>query len=272
MPWWKKAATWIWRELDAVIAIALGIAFAVLGVLNVAQSDVLTAATLTLLAVLAFAIVRDRAARKSLVAGTRQVQEAIAQIDDSISSLRTGEPYRVLTQLVEWDLITDDGEFAVVRKTMRLRFLQNDVASLMDFVQTDGRVSNATYSPGRKVDEFTVAGRRYDLVSLRRLMQAGDELNFEVYREVHGSFPGSQEWVSASVLTPTEVLTIKLTWPKDRPPKSEVRVEHSTAAGRHLNFARRDIDITELPDGRTRLSHVVDQPAEGTTVSILWDW
>jgi hypothetical protein len=64
--------------------------------------------------------------------------------------------------------------------------------SLSDFVQTEGRISNATYSPGLKVDSFDVGSRRCDLISLRRLMQAGKRIGFVVERTVQNAFPRAE--------------------------------------------------------------------------------
>jgi hypothetical protein len=171
----QKALSWVTRELDALVALALGITFAVLGLLNVVEGDALTEATLALLAVLALAIVRERTSRQSFVTGATRVQEtvakiqeSIAKIEESVSSLRTGMPYRVLMHEVAWELLTADGSFAVARKLMRLRFLQNNVISLYDYSRPGGRVSNARYSPGKKVDTFIMGSRRYDLISLGR--------------------------------------------------------------------------------------------------------
>jgi len=101
-------------------------------------------------------------------------------------------------------------------------------------------------------------------------MQAGDEIDFTVEREVHNSFRAAQENVTIEVLTPTDVLVIKVTWPKDRPPKN-VRLERMI----EQRPISRDIDSREfelLADGRTVLSQTIEQPPQGGNISVFWDW
>lgn len=92
----KQGLSWAVQELDALLALVLGFAFAVLGLLNVVKGDALTAATLAVLAVLALAILRERTSRQSFVSGAREVHEALGRIEQSVSSLLTGTQYRVL--------------------------------------------------------------------------------------------------------------------------------------------------------------------------------
>ncbi len=65
----KERITWAWarENVDALVALALGFVLAILGLLQVVKGDALTAATLGVLAVLAFTVLRERTSRQSFV-------------------------------------------------------------------------------------------------------------------------------------------------------------------------------------------------------------
>jgi hypothetical protein len=166
--------------------------------------------------------------------------------------------------------VTADGGLAVCIKRKQLRFLQNNVISLSDYVQAEGLVTNQTYSPGGKVDSFRVGARLYDLISLGRIMQADDELDFVVERTVHNTFPAEHEWVTAEVLEPTDIAVIKLTWPQPRPPRN-VRVEQ-TIEQRQTSREVEPNEFTNRPDGRTDLCQTIDRPPVGSDITVVRDW
>jgi hypothetical protein len=177
-----------------------------------------------------------------------------------------GTQYRVLRYEVHWELVTQDGNLAVGNKTKRIRFLQNSVISLTDYVQAEGRVSNQKYSPGTKVDSFKLGSRLYDLISLRHVMQAGAEMDFSVERIVHSSFPAAHEYVTVAVLDPTDLVVLTVTWPKPRPPKN-VRLEQVI----EQRVTGRDIDSAEFQhrvDGRTDLFQTIQSPPLGSAINV----
>jgi hypothetical protein len=63
--------------------------------LHVVKGDALTAATLGVLAVLAFTVLRERASRQSFVSAGTEVWEALEGLEESVSSLHIEMSYRV---------------------------------------------------------------------------------------------------------------------------------------------------------------------------------
>ncbi len=254
----RRAFSWAKDQVDALVALALGITFSVLGLLNVVEGDVIAEATLGVLTLVAFTILRERNSRRSFV----------AKIEESVSSLRSGTPYRIMKYDVAWDLRTR--EMAYCRKVKTLRFLHDNVISLWDYALADGAIDNVTYSPGRKVDTFAEGNRTFDLISLGRRHQVGDpDLDFVVERQVSDSFSEAQETIIVDVVDPTDLLAFKVTWPPDLPPRN-ARLEITSGPER----TSRDIDPSEFQevDGRKCFSRTIEQPPQGDEIRLIWDW
>lgn len=70
----KERITWAWarENVDALVVLVLGFVLAILGLLQVVKGDALTAATLGVLAVLAFTVLRERPLGRASLAPVRK--------------------------------------------------------------------------------------------------------------------------------------------------------------------------------------------------------
>jgi hypothetical protein len=99
-----RVGAWILENADALLALVAGLVFAILGLRHAVKGDALTAATLGVLAVLAFTVLRERTSRQSFVSAGTEVRETLERLEESVSSLRTPTQYRVIRSEVHWEL------------------------------------------------------------------------------------------------------------------------------------------------------------------------
>lgn len=257
---------WIAERLDTLAALAAGVVAVCLGILGAVSGDELTTATLGVLTVVAFSLVRGRNLRLSTGTQLSEVRRDLQHLQTAVS---TGAPYHLVLHEVRWDLKADGSAQSVSRR--RLRFLQNEVVSIADWSQGDGMLaSDARYLPGSAVHPYSHNGRRYQLIALDRVYARGEELDFKVERDINGVFPSSPDRAGVLTLDPTTTLKIVVRWPVDRPARN-VRLKRLDPAQQVKSTQDVTKDLRK-EDGRQFYCIEEPEPILGGRTIIEWDW
>lgn len=190
-------------------------------------------------------------------------------------SLKSGNSrgYEILEQEHEWDLVRPDGSLVIHRKRIRVRYL-NQVISVVDFAWGDGNLF-AEYScdPGRVVDQFAANGQLWVLISLGGLRRRGEEEMLTFRRAIRDGFLSRTEWVAADSLE-GERVSLKVVFPKDRPPESVEIVRKRFSPLRRQTERREVIPTSALNEVSQRQVVNVDvrSSSAGGTLQVRWTW
>jgi hypothetical protein len=123
----KEAGLFIWRNLDAVFVIVVGLAVAVLQVVGRASEGAVDAAILGLLAVMAVILLRTRQRRGELDEVKEVARDALSE-----------RPFQMVWAKNEWDIQTRDR--AVITSTRQVRFIHDRVSTMEHWSDGDGTV------------------------------------------------------------------------------------------------------------------------------------
>jgi hypothetical protein len=258
-----KAWDWFLENWDTTTALILAIVFAVLGAAGGASDDLVRGATLTVLGLIASALIRLRRDRDNANKKLEGIETSLAEV----VALDTGAPWRILDCELTWDI--SDRDFALFTKQRRMHFYRNDVMSLHDWYGGDGASANEACTPGTFIpNQFKIGDKEYSLISLPSFYKRGDELDLEITRELHKSFPADQnENVNITIKDATSRARMKVTWPADKHP---TRV---WLTGNQMQS--REVDLKDLgpePGGRVSYNYELDSPALAEEVFIFWNW
>jgi hypothetical protein len=182
---------------------------------------------------------------------------------------RSGAPYEVLELDQNWDLYDATGNEASSQKRLKLRFLQNDVIALRDFLWGDvsNTIQDYSWSPGRVVEQYQTGPRLQILIALDTVRNRGDiDTYIASYRSV-GAFTSSQEWISFMATKPTDKLKVTVTFPKERPTKS---ISFTDGFGNYIDPER--YIKRELNEGREKIQIELYRPPLEQEFALRWDW
>src|SRR5262249_40589191 len=110
---------------------------------------------------------------------------------------------------------------------------------------------------------FKDQGRRHLVVGLKRPMERGEALEFEVEREAMEAFTQDEEWIETLVDHPVDRLGASVIFPKERPVQRAVLLGAGAVAR---------LPIFELHDGRTLIGFHLNRPQQDTPYTIRWSW
>lgn len=180
---------------------------------------------------------------------------------------RFKSPYEIIDEQHEWDIVNPSGALVIHRKKMRLRFLQDNVATVYENIWGDGRCHWLHCDPGVFVDEFKTAGKVFKLISLREIRGRGDEQDFAVSCEWRDAFTSEAEWVQVQTGHPTNTLTIRIIFPAGRPSRRVTVNRTSDPNARVLS-----VDHFEEVSGRQVVTWSPNRPKAGETHTVRWVW
>jgi membrane protein implicated in regulation of membrane protease activity len=265
----RQLATGAAERADAIFLLAAGATVGLLGVFGLVKGDNLTSATLFVLAVLGFALIRERSHRLRTNENVASLAEDVAGTREAVSSLHSGSPYHVLLDEATWDISAPDGSKAKGARKKKIKFVQNRVFALYDFAEGDGREDDVRYTPGTKVHEFPFEGRRYRVISLGRFYSRDDEIDFSIERNLTDSFLKQSENIGVRTLDITNRLRMNVIWPRDRKPRA-VRLGKTTASGvSHYDDVTAQMTVR---DGRPFYSVEIAEPEQGGLITVEWEW
>jgi membrane protein implicated in regulation of membrane protease activity len=266
--WLKARGRWLAEYADPLLALVSGVAVGVAGVFGAIKGDALPAATLLVLSVVAFALLRERSQRIDATTRLNSIEHRITATDESVKALHSRSPYRVVSDDTLWD-IQNDGELTQFHRKKKIRLLQDDVLSLFDWGWSDGEEDEPDYTGAVKVDSFSYEGRQYSLLSLRRFYPRNSIVDLGIRRTLHGALTAPQERINMHCLDPTDFMVVTVQWPLDRAPRS-VRLNRVSANGERSSESAED--RLAVKGGRTMLKIEEREPERRSVVTIEWDW
>ena len=272
-------------EPDLGVGILLAVAFAVLHILNVVGSDVVAAATLSLLALLAFSLLLERQRRDEIRRTLNEVRQELAEtvtsisteIDDAISALSSDYAYQTRWLELRYDL-GPNGATALATKTREIRFTRNDVLSIYEHYAADGRATKPIINGGKKggykIPLPSVRslrddrGRPIELVSLEKPRKRGEVMEIVSERTLTNSFVDAREYVHVEIKGRTDEVIFHVIWPKGNPP---LQLELSRRGGqRTVGIPLERLKLNS--DGRQVLVERICDPEDEEVITLFWDW
>jgi hypothetical protein len=254
---------------EPAVAFLAGIVLAVLGLTGGITGDDLAAATLVVLSVLAFSLLRERLLRIEANKNIENLGTRLDETTDAVNAIQSGNPYSVLVHETTWDIAETDGSLVCATRTKEIRIDQNNVFALYDFSTGDGE-RDIEYSPGKCVSKFTGhGGKEYDLIDLGRIYNRGERLDFKVKRTVRDGFLSDREIVAVDTRDATERMTLKIFWPANRPPTSLI-----LGRGTPSHDWKNEDVLSEVKQEGGRPTYRVDiySPDKGGSTTIEWEW
>jgi hypothetical protein len=202
--------------------------------------------------------------------------EALGQLFDLSQRVATFIPerrlqgiYEVLEQRRVVTLCDPRGEVATVETVQSVRFRQNQIAALVDYVWGDGEIlAEYRCSPGLPVDAYREGTRTVVLISLRELKNRGDRLVFQTHRRVVGGFLRAEECWETEIYHRTARVEVQIIFPPERPcQRATVTVQRTARTVALGPECRRS-----LPDGRQALIWSLDKPRLNERYRLRWVW
>jgi hypothetical protein len=259
--WLKARGRFVWENLDALLVIVVGLGVAILDVVGNPKPEIVNAAILSLLAVTAIVLLRDRSARGEL-GDLRQLA------GDAISD----RPYEVVWQENRWEL--QDRTKATVKVTERLRFTQNDVSTIADWSQGPGRVERyqarwrrtdeEQWIPAQEIHTFPIRNGEKVIYSLDGEHCRGDTLEWYTERHTVDRFPNAHESVTLEARTKADhPRLMEITWPADAPP-SHIEIRFNDQPARTLTPSKKG--------DQACVEEQISGLLVGQSVTIAWNW
>jgi len=177
--------------------------------------------------------------------------------------------YEVLEYECKVELKDKNGKLAVVQKREKLRYFQDYITSYLDQAWGDGKILlEYRCSPGTSVDEFRLGHKTYKLISLREFRNRGDVDEFNIEWKMRNGFLKNTGFWGTAINHRTKKVTIKVIFPKDRPPLQASIIES--------NLQRRQIlgkDSQQVfPNGKTMILWEMENPRLYENYVLRWEW
>jgi len=177
--------------------------------------------------------------------------------------------YEVLDYECRLELHDEVGQRATIQKLERVRYLQDYVTTYQDQAWGDGEIFlDYECSPGLPVDEYQLGHRTYKLISLRESKNRGDIDEFNIQWKMRDGFLKSTGFWGTAINHRTRNLTVKVAFPKGRPPVRVSVFETNLQRTRVLGLETR----RELPDGRTAIVWTQPSPLLYEDYILRWEW
>jgi hypothetical protein len=262
-----RAIRWFFGRLDTLAALVGGTTAAVLAWAGHLNSEELGTAILTLLSVVAFSMVVERSLRLKASEGIDEARADLAKTRETLRAIEVGSPYYVTESDCFWEIDEAGGCTSCRRK--HLRFTQDEVVTVLDWMKVDGKPQSIKYrpEPGKRVHKYISDGRTHYLVALDRPYGREEELDFFIDRRVEGCFVTTPERVVVVAYEPTSLVKMTVRWPKGRPPKA-VRFFRRTDAERQKPVAQ----TVKHKKGQAEVTVIAQNPEPGERLAIEWDW
>lgn len=258
----KLAVLFVIENLDAFLVMAVATAIVVLDIAD-SQLDeqVVSSATLALLGVTAFLLLRDRRSRVDL-GELRQIAT------DALSDL----PYDIIWQSNEWDLESRDK--ATVKMERRVRFTRNQLSTMAHWNTGPGRVLRCdarwrrtpddSWVEAKLIDAFSVRGGKKQMFSLGQEHSRGDTLEWCVEMEVEGRFSDAHQSVIHEARVESDYpRSVRILWPATDAPSN---VEMVLGEGPARPLALQSVD------GRNLIEETVGRLRKDEIFKISWIW
>ena len=173
-------------------------------------------------------------------------------------------PYEILDYRANLILHDPKGTKATFKRIQHIRFLQDGVSAILDHAWGDGvLVTGYHNSAGVLMGSFKDQGKRHLVIGLKQAMRKGEEVTFEVTREVMEGFPKAQEWLETTIDHPVRHMSCGVVFPRQRP------CQQAAASYEGRKIA---LPVVQLTGGKTMLRLQMAQPRSHTPYKINWSW
>ena len=177
--------------------------------------------------------------------------------------------YEVLEQQRTVEIHDPNGHAVTVDTTERVRFRQNHVAAITDYVWGDGdMLAEYRCSPGVPVDCYKEGSRYAILISLREHRNHGDELCLRTHRKIIDGFTRPEECWENDIYHRMGSSEIRVLFPKER--KCQRATVARRNSGKTIALGPEHFQI--LPDGSQQLSWVIKKPKLHERYVLHWEW
>jgi len=177
--------------------------------------------------------------------------------------------YEVLDYERQIELKDKGGKRATITKQEKVRYLQDYISTYQDWAWGDKKVfMNYRCSPGTPVDEFRLGHKTCKLISLRELRRKGDIDEFRIEWDMVRGFLKSTGFWGTGIRHRTKKVTVKVIFPKDRPPLQASVTESNLQRTQILGYEAQKI----LPDGRTMIIWEKSNPRLYENYVLKWEW
>jgi len=177
--------------------------------------------------------------------------------------------YEVLDYECEVELRDKNGKLAVIKKRERLRYLQDYITSYLDQTWGDGEILQGyRCSPGTPVDEFRLGHKTYKLISLREFRNRGDIDEFNIEWKMRNGFLKSTGFWGTAINHRTKKITVKVIFPKNKPPLQASIIESNLQRRRILGKDAQKL----LPTGKSMIIWEKENPRLYENYVLRWEW
>lgn len=191
----------------------------------------------------------------------------------AIYSLYTRDFYGGLYEVIEheniWSLEDPEGREVTHKKKMTVKYIQNNVIAIEDFLWGDGEFMKDYHcSIGHIVDVYKTGSRTNVLVSLRGVRNKGDIETFEFTRKIVDGFTDSSEWVEITPFNRTKKINLKIIFPLQRPCQKATLTTNIKNETREINRG----EIASQSDGRQVIDLCFKNPRMRDVFTVRWNW
>ena len=177
--------------------------------------------------------------------------------------------YEVLDYECTLELKDRDGKKAIIHKREKVRYLQDYIIAYEDQAWGDGEILLDYHcSPGVPVDEYRLGHKTYKLISLREFKNKGDVDEFNIEWKMRNGFLKQMGFWGISINHRTNKVTIKVIFPKNRPPRNVSVTESNLQRTRNLGKDSQQI----LADGRSMIVWENTNPRLYEDYILKWEW
>ncbi len=200
-----------------------------------------------------------------------QVMGAMTKAAKELRSLVRLLPSPVSYENLSLDYVFDirdpKGKRAIINRRQRVKFRVDDGGVIRDLVWGEGNPLAGYSVVGAKCAGVRQEGsKRAVLLALPRKPGRGDEAVVATSRKVRNPVLGPTGYAESYVERPTGRLSLKVFFPKSRPP-TEAHLVASPS-----NAPSRPLKVHYGPHGRPYLSWKKTRPDQHVTFSMRWAW
>ncbi len=180
-----------------------------------------------------------------------------------------GHLYHTLEHDQTWELLDEEGREVIHIKRMKIRFIQNNVMSIVDYLWGDGEIfAEYECTPGKCVDIYRYGARYHALISLQEIKNRGDIMEITIQRKILNGFLNPTEWVELDIYSESQSTTLTIIFPDKRPCKQARLVHRITGEVKELE----PYNFSYLKDGRQKLFLSFKNPPRHEMYTIRWNW
>jgi len=172
-------------------------------------------------------------------------------------------PYEVLDYQATLVLHDAKGRKATFSRKQDIRFLHSGVSAILEHVWGDGLMLDYSNDAGPVVDSIRDGKYRHMVVDLVHPVTKGSRLQFATHRTDLSMFVKDQESWEIVIDHPVRRFSQLIVFPPDRP-----CLEATLQDGEHT----RNMDVSQLPEGRTSLLCEIPRARMNTPYTLRWNW